>query len=156
MKTIGDHARSVTATNSTKSREQASNVNGLSEHWTAAIFKTLQARYGHKWVSAMDGIEQTAIREWSKRLAGMTAEEIKRGLSDWAGEWPPSLPEFAAACRGKKLGLNEFGLDYTPEVYRRQPERQRERLLSSADRDARRAVASESVKDLRAALKGQA
>jgi hypothetical protein len=101
----------------------------------------------------MDGIESTAIREWSRGLSGMTAPDIQRGLNDWQSEWPPTLPEFAAACRGKKLGLNEFGLDYVPEYHRPQPIREQARLLSSDERDARRAKASERIKAMRDAIK---
>lgn len=116
------------------------------------IHKRFQARYLQKWTAAIEGIERTVVREWSHGLAGMTPEQIKRGLDEWCGEWPPTLPEFIAACRGKKLGPNEFGLDYVPEVYRRQPEVQQERLLSSNERDARRAAAFVRIAEMKAAL----
>jgi hypothetical protein len=48
----------------------------------------------------MDGIEEMAINEWSEGLAGLTGEQIKKGLTDWQEPWPPSLPEFRAACEG--------------------------------------------------------
>lgn len=107
----------------------------------------------HKWTSAMSGIESTAIREWSQGLSGYTPDEIQRGLNDWNSEWPPTLLEFAAACRGKKLGKNEFGLDYVPEYHRAAPVREKSRLLSSDERDARRAQATEKIKAMREAIR---
>lgn len=152
---VAQAALSDTATHSTKSSEPASNVSALSEHWVGALFKMLQGRYMQKWTSAMDGIEKIAVREWSLGLAGMTAADIRRGLEAWQGEWPPTLPEFAASCRRKRLGKNEFGLDYTPEVYRAAPVRDRSRLLSSADRDARRKASAKHVAAMRDALKSR-
>jgi len=64
----------------------------------AAIFKKLQARYGHKWTSSIDGIEELAVDEWAKALAGLDAEAIKRGLDSMTCSWPPSAPEFAELC----------------------------------------------------------
>ena len=71
----------------------------MSKKWTAALFKKLQARYGHKWVAAIDGIECLVVAEWSDGLAGFTADEISTGLATWNDPWPPSLPEFKIACR---------------------------------------------------------
>lgn len=114
------------------------------------LFIRLQARYGHKWTSSIDGIEEVAVQEWSESLAGLTGEQIKTGWAEWKESWPPAAPEFKAACIGKKL--NDFGLDYVPECYRNRPERQRERLLSSDDRDARRKKLSARMGDLKSAL----
>jgi hypothetical protein len=38
--------------------------------------------------------------EWAHGLAGMTGEQIRRGLDSWQEPWPPSLPEFKRACIG--------------------------------------------------------
>ena len=91
---IVDPERKELATHST-----ISPVPLMSEKWTAALFKRFQARYGHKWVSVIEGIEQTVVAEWSKGLSGFTADEIKVGLIVWCDPWPPSLPEFKSACR---------------------------------------------------------
>ena len=48
----------------------------------------------------MDGIEEMAVNEWSIGLSGLTGAQIKKGLTDWQEPWPPSLPEFRAACEG--------------------------------------------------------
>lgn len=153
LNTIIEAARNGLATSSTESGKPALSANGLPEHWVSAIFKKFQARYLHKWTSAIDGIELVAVREWSKELAGMTGNEIQRGLDEWKGDWPPTSLEFAAACRGNKLGLNEFGLDYVPEYHRPQPIREQARLLSSDERDARREAVKEKIKAMRDAIK---
>ena len=93
-------------------------------------------RYGHKFTTSIDGLESLAIDEWAKGLSGVTGEQIKHGLEAWAGEWPPSLPEFKDACTGKSNLLNEYGLNYIPEVYRI-PEYKPEKLLSGPEREAR-------------------
>lgn len=82
----------------------------------------------------------------------MTPEQISRGLT-WDGEWPPTLPEFRAMCLGQKAGPNEYGLDYVPEYYRQQPKiTDRSRLLSSDERDDRRAKMNERMAAMKAEL----
>lgn len=103
----------------------------------------------HKWTSAIEGIEEVAVKEWSEGLAGMDGEQIKRGLEEWDSDWPPSLDEFKNACVGKKV--NGFGLDYTPEYHR--PQRKQERLLSSDARDAhRKEVSGKAVNGIKKLL----
>jgi len=115
--------------------------------------------YGHKWVSgygealtSAGDLSQTA-ETWLIGLSGVTGEQFASGLEICvkSGEaWPPTLPEFREMCLGKKK--NEFGLNYVPECYRKQPERKRERLLSSDSRDAKRKELSKRICDLRALL----
>ena len=69
-------------------------------HWIAALFKKLQARYGHKWVSAIDGIEEAAVNEWCEQLAGIAGVQIAHGLHEWSEDWPPSSTEFRKCCLG--------------------------------------------------------
>lgn len=83
----------------------------MSEKWVAAIFKKFQARYGHKWTSAIEGIERMAVSEWSEGLAGYTADEIKEGLERWNNIWPPALPEFQKACR-ERSRFNQSHKEY--------------------------------------------
>ena len=83
----------------TSSKTDSEIKSELPKHWVAAIFKKMQARYIHKWTSSIDGIEEIAVDEWSKALAGLDADAIKRGLDSMAGSWPPSAPEFAELCR---------------------------------------------------------
>lgn len=116
--------------------------------------------YGHKWVSGYgealnkDGSLASVAETWLVGLTGVNAEQFASGLEVCvkSGEpWPPTLPEFREMCLGKRL--NEFGLDYVPECYRKQPERRRDRMLSSDDRDARRKKFSSRMSELSASLK---
>lgn len=115
-----------------------------------AIFKKFRARYTHKWTSAIEGMEEYAIKEWSQALSGFTADEIKRGLDAWAGDWPPTLIEFKNACKGK-TGKNEFGLDYIPECYRTKTF-EKSRLLSSDDRDKKRKSVISGISNMKKGL----
>lgn len=72
------------------------------------LFARLQAIYGHRWASqfptADDG-RAMVMREWAIRLAGLSHEEIAKGLrglhkrhgSDRG--WPPNPIEFRELCR---------------------------------------------------------
>lgn len=64
------------------------------------------------------------MAEWAQGLAGMTGDDIKRGLDEWQGEWPPSLPEFVAACKGQQDGDH---WQHRTAAYKRltEPERQK-------------------------------
>lgn len=105
----------------------------------------------------MEGIEETAVQEWSNELAGLTGDDIQRGLEAWRERWPPSLPEFRAACLGQPAGgKNEYGLDYVPEHLRTPPKvTDRRRILSSDERDAKRATVGPKINAMRDALKGR-
>ena len=141
---------SALATNSTTSQDGTSNKTGLPISWISALFKKFQAIYGHKWVISIEGIEETAVTEWSQGLAGLSGEDVKRGIDNLHDEWPPSLPVFRALCKGKSV--NGFGLDYVPE-YHRPAIRNPERILSSDKRDAnRKKVASKAMADIRSIL----
>ena len=67
-------------------------------HWVAALFAKFQALYGHRWTSAIDGIEEQAVAAWGETLSGITGEQIKAGLDALADEWPPSAPQFRLHC----------------------------------------------------------
>lgn len=126
-------------TNSKKSQSTTSTQTGLPISWISALFSKFQIRYGHKFTSTIEGIEEQAVNEWAEGLAGLTGEQIANGLKVWDGDWPPSMPEFQKACTGK--GINDFGLDYVPECYR---ETKRERLLESDENKAKHKAAYES------------
>lgn len=80
--------------------------------WISALFKRFQVRYGHKFTSSIDGLEVIAVAEWANGLAGVTGKQIKRGLENWKGPWPPSLPEFREACTGATVGWEYKSLAY--------------------------------------------
>jgi len=82
--------------------------------------------YGNRWTSQYgdkdDGTWQWGLSgvEW-RAAAQALGRLVKRGDG-----WPPSLPEFRMMCRYP--GGREFGLNYVPEVYRK--ENRPERLLT--------------------------
>lgn len=92
----------------------------LPKHWIAEIFKKFQARYLHKWTSAIDGLEDYAVKEWSEKLGGITGEQIKRGLESWSEDWPPSADEFRKCCidycQSWEHGTKGSVYNYEPEV----------------------------------------
>lgn len=149
-KQIGDLARSALQTNSTKSQDATSRKTACPKSWVSALFRRFQARWGHRWTSVIDGIEELAVEEWSRGLADTTSEQIKRGLeSTLDSPWPPTLPEFLIACRGERATQNEFGLNYVPE-YHRSGARITDptRLLSSTEREKRRKAAQRHIEKL--------
>lgn len=90
----------------------------LKEIWIAALFERFHARYGNRWVSAIEKIEKVAVSEWAKGLAGVTGEQIKNGLAKLDNHWPPTMTEFRDICLNKTKS-NEFGMNYIPEVHRK-------------------------------------
>ena len=128
----------------------------LPEHWVAALFARFQARYGHKWTSAMQGIEEIAVKEWAQGLANITGEQMRQGLADWNEPWPPSLPEFRNACLQIKKGENEYGLNFKPPYLNTYRVLDRSRLLSSTERDAERAAVKPKIEAILAAIKNPA
>ena len=88
---------------------------------------------------------------WAKELAGLTGEDIRRGLEAWQGDWPPNAKEFRKACLHRPK--NDFGLDYVPAYYR-QPERRPDRLLDSDELKARRKENRKYVLQIMKMLKG--
>ena len=114
----------------------------------ARLFLKFTVAYGRLWTANIEGIEDEAVDEWTKALGGLTAEQIKHGLSQLENahpKYPPTLLEFRRLCR--KVGINEFGLDYVPAYYR---ETRHERLLD-APRDE--ALAKQHLGRLREALR---
>lgn len=81
------------------------NTESMPMHWVSHLFDRLHARYGTKWTRQHPNakLEQLALTEWQSKLSGMIAEDIRMGLDNWDGDWPPSLPEFVRACKPPKL-----------------------------------------------------
>ena len=55
-----------------------------------------------KWTSAIAGIEELAMHEWSEVLAGMRPDQIAHALHNMDSEWPPNAVEFKKLCRQTK------------------------------------------------------
>lgn len=64
------------------------------------LFTILQSHYGHRWTTTYDDPEimRVAVDEWRRVLKGFRPDDIRTGLNLWAGDWPPTLPQFARLC----------------------------------------------------------
>ena len=72
--------------------------------------------YGHKWVSIYPDSDVLieAETEWGRALAGISLDDIKRGLDRCVDEypsWPPTIGEFKQLCLPDpgELGLPNIG-----------------------------------------------
>lgn len=89
----------------------------LPENWIKKIFTTFEGRYGtlfkDRWKGCnLDNVMQT----WREELAGFAdqPERIGHALKSLADEkFPPTLPEFIAACR-RAPGKEAAALPYKP------------------------------------------
>lgn len=80
----------------------------LPDGWIQRIFATLQGNYGtrfmNQWKTGQalpDGSDAgviNAMNHWSEKMAGTSAETIKRALEQLPEE-PPTLPRFMALLR---------------------------------------------------------
>lgn len=71
--------------------------------WIDRLWQRFYAMYGNRFADMWRALDPDAVKQaWAEDLHGYTAEELKRGL-EWcrSKEWPPTLPEFMAACRPK-------------------------------------------------------
>lgn len=71
------------------------------------LWRRMISIFGHKWSSHYgvavreDGELSESARMWQRGLAGLSVEQIKRGLDVMISgyyEWPPSLPKFRGLC----------------------------------------------------------
>ena len=89
----------------TRKRSTTTSRKKLPDHWIASLFGKLQARYGttfsRQWTTHQ--LRELAMDEWATRLGALTGEQIAHGLETWAGDWPPNVEQFRAAC----LKLND-------------------------------------------------
>jgi hypothetical protein len=75
--------------------------------------------YGPRWTSSQGDLEEEMVQLWQSTLAGLTGDQVKRGLTAMMTThkaWPPTVFEFRDLCTG--AGQNEHGLNYVPQVYR--------------------------------------
>ena len=100
MEKLNNLLQNESVTGLTNSQEKPSQEVKLPDVWVLALFKKFQGRYLHKWTSAIEDIEREAMQEWSEVLGGLSGEQIKRGLSSWGNDWPPTAHEFRKACEG--------------------------------------------------------
>jgi len=80
----------------------------LADGWIQRIFATMQGNYGSRFMNQWktgqalpDGSDAgviNAMNHWSEKMAGTSAETIKRALEQLPEE-PPTLPQFLALLR---------------------------------------------------------
>jgi len=65
----------------------------------------MRLQYPHQWASAYptDDIVDEAMQLWAEKLAGLTGEQLKRGLDAMSGSFPPTVTEFRELCIGDAL-----------------------------------------------------
>ncbi len=147
-----------------RSEQQKPASNGSETTLTPKLLINLWERmthiYGHRWISAYgesavyDGELSDTAKTWGSGLHGVNGDQLAQGLHaciERADPWPPSLPEFAAMCKGR--GKNDLGLDYVPEYHRSRETRPGRMLESDPDKAKRKEAAAEGVRSLREVLK---
>ena len=67
------------------------------------LFSRFQAKYTHKWLSAIDNDEvyELAVIEWQEGLAGLSNKQILVGIANLPKSWPPTSGEFRDLCEEK-------------------------------------------------------
>lgn len=70
------------------------------------LFAKLQARYGNQWTNQWDDdrIYKMAINEWFNELQHLTTNQLREGLDNYKGDYPPNLIQFYEACTQKQIG----------------------------------------------------
>lgn len=116
------------------------------------LFMVLSANFAHRWSSAFpnDAAISVAKAEWGKRLAGLTNEQISRGLdvlAESGKEWPPSIPEFRGMC----LSVDEQALAPMYNPWRRD-----RAITDEAQVIRNRIAASNGLSEINKILKGRA
>lgn len=72
--------------------------------WIERLFERLSVMYGNKFIDLWRGLDLDSVkRAWAEDLAGLTTDELKRGLDACKREeWPPTLPQFINLCRPQR------------------------------------------------------
>lgn len=100
------------------------NQPALPESWVSKIFAKLEARYGSLFHDRWRGCDMDNIREtWAEELAGFRdrPESIGYALRTLADQqFPPTLPEFLAACRRAPVKARMPALEHKPTAEERE------------------------------------
>jgi hypothetical protein len=106
----------------------------LPDSWIAKIFSKFEARYGSLFLDRWRGCDMDNVREtWAEELAGFKdqPERIAYALKSLSDErFPPTLPEFIAACRKAPAKASGPALRYVPTL--EDEERARQAAASAA------------------------
>jgi hypothetical protein len=80
----------------------------LSDQAMVTLWTRMEEIYPHRWVSKLGEPGSSAFETWRQGLAGITPEQLRRGLQQCLQRrdgWPPTLPEFRGLCRGSPQSL---------------------------------------------------
>lgn len=96
--------------------DQAKTVTPQPTETISKLWRLMTEVFGYRWASAYGTTDQSGT--WGKGLAGLTAEDIGRGVRrviELGMDWPPSLPEFRKLCEPDE---NDLGLPTMELAYR--------------------------------------
>lgn len=97
-------------------------LSALPDGWIERIFQRLEGRYGSLFLDRWKGCDVANVKAtWSDELAGFADRPdcityALRSLSDQP--FPPTLPEFIAACRRAPVAEKQQALPYRPDPER--------------------------------------
>lgn len=76
----------------------------------------MQVRYGHKWLSLIEDeeIEAMTVADWQEQLAGLSGDDVSKGLNSLPKTWPPSVDEFKYLCLGSSSDDIHHTMAYIP------------------------------------------
>ena len=70
----------------------------LARAWVLALFNRFEGIFGIRWSEQFrtEQVLESAMQEWAIGLAGLSGEQIKRGLDKCRSDckWPPTIAEF--------------------------------------------------------------
>jgi hypothetical protein len=91
--------------------------------WIERIFDRFTTRYGSRFLDMWAALDPNDLkRAWAEELAGLSGEEIKRGLEKCKFlNFPPTLPEFFKLCRTvQKLSPESAFYDAVDQMAKRE------------------------------------
>lgn len=73
----------------------------MPRHLVERIFEVMAGNYGARFADAWRGSDPETVKAvWAKKLGGLRAEQIRRGIDQLEQcKFPPTLPEFIALCK---------------------------------------------------------
>lgn len=107
----------------------------LPESRVIRLFARFQAKYTHRWMSAVDDDEVygLAMADWREELSGITDADILVGLGRLPQSWPPTSGEFRALCKPSEQKSEKHNTAaYLPFVKQKQLEAPRNKSLAKS------------------------
>lgn len=74
-------------------------------HWVAALFEKMTRMWGNTFLDKWRDVDLEGVMvEWGKGLRKLSTAELKAGVDAlMTMKFPPSLPEFYALCKARRL-----------------------------------------------------